>query len=135
MKFQPDRIDGLSVSGYDSSWLAVNGVRYSHGLLINASGSLKAWPCDYFADIEISHIDLIAPHETEIVLLGCGKKQIFPSKTMSNAFIARGIGLEAMSTAAACRTFNILAAEGRKVAAILLLEEPATRVIDTWLKN
>lgn len=124
MKFQPDRINGLSVSGYDSSWLAVNGVRYGHSLLINASGLLQTWPCEYFADIQTPHLDLIDPLEAEIVLLGCGKKQLFPSATISNSFLARGIGLESMSTAAACRTFNILAAEGRKVAAILLLEEP-----------
>ena len=124
MKFQSDRVNGLSVSGYDSSWLAVNSVRYSHSLLINASGLLRTWPCDYFADIQTPHLDLIEPLEAEIVLLGCGKKQLFPSAAISNAFLAKGIGLESMSTAAACRTFNILAAECRKVAAILLLEEP-----------
>jgi uncharacterized protein len=124
MKFQPDRIDGLAVSAYAPSWLAVNGVRYSHSLLINASGLVQAWPCNYFADIETIHLDLVAPQEAEIVLLGCGKKQIFPGATLTSAFLARGMGLETMNTAAACRTFNILAAEGRKVAAILLLEEP-----------
>jgi uncharacterized protein len=124
MKFQPDRIDGLAVSAYDPSWLAVNGVRYNHSLLINASGLVQAWPCNYFADIQTAHLDLIPSHEAEIVLLGCGKKQIFPGATLSSAFLAKGMGLESMSTAAACRTFNILASEGRKVAAILLLEVP-----------
>ena len=137
MKFQPDRIDGLSVSAYDSAWLAINGVRYSHSLLINASGLVRAWPCTHFADIQTNHIELIPPHEAEIVLLGCGKNQIFPSAELSSAFLAKGMGLESMNTAAACRTFNILAAEGRKVAAILLLENPQieTSVVAQEHKN
>jgi len=126
MKLQPDRTDSLSVTAYTASWIAINGVRYTHNLLISSNGLIQAWPGQFVADIQTAHLDLIAPAEAEIVLLGCGKKQLFPSAALMGAFIEKRTGLETMDTAAACRTFNILAAEGRRVAAILLLEEPAT---------
>ena len=123
MKFQPDRTDSLSITAYTASWIAINGVRYSHNLLISSNGLIQSWPGQYVADIQTIDLDLIAPTEAEIVLLGCGKKQLFPSAALVGAFIERRTGLETMDTAAACRTFNILAAEGRRVAAILLLED------------
>ena len=126
MKLQPDRTDSLSVTAYTASWIAINGVRYTHNLLISSNGLIQAWPGQFVADIQTTHLDLIAPAEAEIVLLGCGKKQLFPSAALMGAFIERRTGLETMDTPAACRTFNILAAEGRQVAAILLLEEPAS---------
>jgi len=125
MKLQPDRTDSLSVTAYTASWIAINGVRYTHNLLISSNGLIQVWPGQYVDDIQTTHLDLIAPAEAEIVLLGCGKKQLFPSAALMGAFIERRTGLETMDTPAACRTFNILAAEGRKVAAILLLEEPS----------
>ena len=123
MKFQPDRTDSLSITAYTASWIAINGVRYSHNLLISSNGLIQSWPGQYVADIQTIDLDLIAPTEAEIVLLGCGKTQLFPSAALVGAFIERRTGLETMDTAAACRTFNILAAEGRRVAAILLLED------------
>ena len=125
MKLQPDRTDSLSVTAYTASWIAINGVRYTHNLLISSNGLIQVWPGQYVDDIQTTQLDLIAPAEAEIVLLGCGKKQLFPSAALMGAFIERRTGLETMDTAAACRTFNILAAEGRKVAAILLLEDPS----------
>lgn len=59
----------------------------------------------------------------EIVLIGCGKKQIFIPAHQLVAFMESGVEVETMDTAAACRTFNVLASEGRKVTAVLLLEE------------
>ena len=125
MKLQPDRTDSLSITAYTASSIAINGVRYTHNLLISSNGLIQVWPGQYFADIQTTHLDLIAPAEAEIVLLGCGKKQLFPSAALMGAFIERRTGVETMDTPAACRTFNILAAEGRRVAAILLLEEPS----------
>ena len=125
MKLQPDRTDSLSVTAYTASWIAINGVCYTHNLLISSNGLIQVWPGQYFADIQTTDLDLIAPAEAEIVLLGCGKKQLFPSAALMGAFIERRTGVETMDTPAACRTFNILAAEGRRVAAILLLEEPS----------
>ncbi|MSQ65137.1 MAG: hypothetical protein EXR37_02085 [Limnohabitans sp.] len=126
MKLQPDRSDSLTVTAYTASWIAINGVRYSHHLLISYNGLIQAWPSQSFSGIQAAHLDLITPTGAEIVLIGCGKKQLFAPPSLTGAFIERHMGVEAMDTAAACRTFNILAAEDRRVAAILLLEVPCT---------
>ena len=62
------------------------------------------------------------------LLLGTGAIQIFPDPAIRAAFAAAGVGIEAMDTGAACRTYNILAAEGRHVVAALLVEPPADAV-------
>ena len=63
--------------------------------------------------------------DPEVVLLGTGSRQRFPHPRLSRPLADARIGLEVMSTAAACRTYNILMAEGRKVAAALLVEDAA----------
>ena len=58
--------------------------------------------------------------EVEIVLIGTGRTQSFPAAEVYRACTGRGVGLEVMSTPAACRTYNILLGEGRRIAACLL---------------
>jgi len=126
MKLQPDRSDSLTITAYSANWIAVNGIRYAHHLLINSKGLIQPWPCKNFSNFEAIHLDLLTPMEAEIILLGCGSKQLFAPPALLGAFIAKGMGLETMDTAAACRTFNILAGEGRHVAAILFLDQPSS---------
>lgn len=123
MKLQPDRSDLLSVTAYGPTWIAVNGKTYSHHLLVNAHGTVAAWTGhDLLQDLhKKSH--LVLETGCEIVLIGCGKKQLFIPAHQLMSFMESGVGVETMDTAAACRTFNVLASEGRKVAAVLLLEE------------
>jgi uncharacterized protein len=64
--------------------------------------------------------------QTEVVLLGTGRQQRFPSMQLMAALSRKGIGLEPMDTAAACRTYNVLMSEDRRVAAALLLIEPSS---------
>ena len=125
MKLQPDRSDSLAITAYTESWIAINGIRFTHHLLIDSSGLIRPWPCKNLSDIQASHLDLLSPANAEIILLGCGSKQLFAPPVLLGAFISKRMGLETMDTAAACRTFNILAGEGRRVAAILFLEQPA----------
>ena len=122
MKLQPDQSASLTVTSYAATWIAINGVRYPHNLLINSKGLVLKWPCEKFVDIQVSHLDLIEPIHAEIILLGCGNKQLFVPPELFGEFISRNMGLETMNTAAACRTFNFLASEGRRVAAVLFLE-------------
>lgn len=72
---------------------------------------------------ELSEDDLAAliAGEPEMILLGTGRKAVFPPRELLFALARRGIGLETMDTAAACRTFNVLLADGRKVAAVFLI--------------
>lgn len=122
MKLQPDRTDSLSVTAYTASWIAINGERFTEHLFISSSGLIRPWPCESFYGINAIHLDLLTTIDADIILLGCGSKQLFAPPALLGAFIEKGMGLETMDTAAACRTFNILASEGRRVAAILYLE-------------
>ena len=73
------------------------------------------------AELGEDHFDAVLATQPEIVLLGTGPTNIFPPRELTFAFARKGIGLEVMDTAAAARTFNVLANEGRRVAAVLYL--------------
>ena len=121
MKLQPDRHAGLSVTAYAEGWIAVNGSRYSHDLLISSSGTLLAWPVKDFKHLQSDHLSWLWETRADILLIGCSSKTPRPDHVSLFPLIEKGMGTEVMDTAAACRTFNILAAEGRRVAAVLML--------------
>ena len=123
MKIQPDQSELLSITAYGPDWIAVNGKSYPHHLLVSAAGTVAPWlGHDLFSDLD-SHCESVLQTGCEIVLIGCGKKHIFIPPHYLVSFTKQGIGVETMDTAAACSTFNVLASEGRKVTAILLLED------------
>lgn len=101
-------------------WFAVNGARYSASLIVLPERVL-AWSAASFAALRASDFDVLVAQAPEIVLLGTGARQRFPDPRVTRALLAARIGLEVMDLAAACRTFNILAAEDRRVAAALLI--------------
>lgn len=74
------------------------------------------------ADLDDAAIDTVLALTPALVLLGTGVRQQFPAQAVMAAFLRRGIGIEAMDNAAAARTFNLLAAEGRRVVAVFLLD-------------
>lgn len=82
---------------------------------------LGQWRGAPVAELGESHFEAVLETDPEIVLLGTGPNNIFPSRELTFAFARKGIGLEVMDTAAAARTFNVLANEGRRVAAVLYL--------------
>jgi uncharacterized protein len=82
---------------------------------------LRDWPPQSFADICEADFGLIALLQPELVLFGSGAELRFPAPAMTAGLLNQGIGVEVMSTGAACRTYNILMTEGRNVAAALLM--------------
>ena len=120
MKLQPDRADTLSVTAHGPGWLAINGERFHHSLLITSDGQNMPWPCQQFEALVPAHFELLLGLNSEIILFGSGTKHQFLHPALYQSLIAKGVGIECMDTAAACRTFNILAAEHRQVAAVLL---------------
>jgi uncharacterized protein len=121
MKFQPDAIAGPSITGYGPGWLAVNGEKFTHSLVVSSSGSRTPWECPSFEDLQATHFEQLIALEPEVVIFGSGERIRFPQPQWLVALYARRIGLETMDTQAACRTFNFLAGEGRRVVAALLL--------------
>lgn len=83
---------------------------------------VRGWPPHNFAEVTESHLDTVAELDAEIVLLGTGARAHLPNAAWMAKFARRGIGLETMATGAACRTYNVLMSEGRRVVAAILVE-------------
>jgi uncharacterized protein len=122
MKLQPDRIETQSVTAYGSGWIAIQGEKISHSVLITSEGVRLDWQCQSFDDLGTEHFEKLAELDVELVIFGSGESHRFPKPEWQVSLMQRRIGLETMNTQAACRTYNILAGEGRKVAAAFLIE-------------
>ena len=131
MKLQPDRIDGVNaVTAFVPGSVRVNAQFYTHSLLLPWRGEVQAWPCADFSELTPQHFEQLLALTPELVIFGSGRRLRFVAPSLLRALIERRIGLETMDTAAACRTYNVLASEGRQVVAALLLDEsppPATQ--------
>ena len=124
MKLQPDKSDVQAISGYGPGWVGVNGEKITHSVIITSSGDRIAWESDTFEGLDAEHFAKLAETGAEVVIFGSGSRIRFPKPAWLKPLITRRIGIETMDTAAACRTYNILAQEGRSVAVALLLEQP-----------
>jgi uncharacterized protein len=124
MKLQPDKFDVQSISGYGPGWVSVNAEKITHSVIICSSGERIDWPLERFEDLGAAHFAQLAQVEAEVVIFGSGSRIRFPNAAWLAPLMARRVGVETMDTAAACRTYNILAQEGRSVAVALLLEQP-----------
>jgi uncharacterized protein len=122
MRFTLDSTSGINIiRSYGGGELRVNDAVYRGALILSAS-TILAEPgirsLDDLIGIDVSRILALDP---ELVLLGTGARQIFPAASFGAQFLRAGIGFEVMDTGAACRTFNVLVAEQRRVAALLAL--------------
>jgi len=90
-------------------------------LIVTMQEVMEGWPPQCIDELEGHHFDEVWRRKPELVLLGSGENFRFPAATLMVQFAEVGIGFEVMDTAAACRTYNILTAEGRDVMALLLL--------------
>ncbi len=121
MKFLPDPTESSSVTGYGPGWVTVNGEKYTASVVLSTLGAPFLWGCAQFDDLQNSHFETLLALNAELVIFGSGERIRFPKPALLQALYAKRIGVETMDTQAACRTYNFLAAEGRKVVAALLL--------------
>jgi len=121
MKITPDELSDLAITGHGIGWIEVNGVKHESSLLVTASGIKKIIEISRVQSLTLDDFRYLADLPVDIALLGTGHHQQFISPNLLVPLMNKGIGFESMSTAAACRTFNVLASEGRKVGALLLL--------------
>ncbi len=130
MKLQPDRLDVQSILGYGPGWVGLghNGVaeKIGHSIVIGSRGEKFDWHCTRFEELTAEHFSLLAQTQPELVIFGSGTRLRFPPPAFLRALMAQRIGIETMDTLAACRTYNILAGEGRQVIAALLIEAEGT---------
>lgn len=108
-------------TGHGPDYVAVNGQRYTQALVVMARAVRADWPATDFASLTADHFDYFLELQPEVILLGTGAQQRFPHPELFRSLIERGIAIEFMDTPAACRTYNILVAEDRKVVAAVLL--------------
>ena len=126
MKLQPDRLDVQAILGYGPGWVGLgsNGVaeKIERSIVIGSRGEKFDWNCARFEDLTEEHFTMLAATQPELVIFGSGTRLRFPPPAFMRALMQRRIGIETMDTLAACRTYNILAGEGRLVIAALLIE-------------
>ena len=110
------------ISGYGQGWVQIAQTRHQHSLLVLPNQIIPEWGTSTAGALTEAHFEAIAALNPEIVLLGTGSKIQFPHPRLWHCLVNAGIGMECMDTGAACRTYNILMAEGRHVAAALILQ-------------
>jgi uncharacterized protein len=124
MKIQLETATGqYRVRSYGPGSVTVNEAIYTTSLVLTPERVLANWPPAAFADLAAAHFEAIVPLRPEVLLLGTGARLRFPPPACLAPLARAGIGVEVMDTGAACRTYNILLADGRRVAAALLMIE------------
>jgi uncharacterized protein len=109
------------VRSYSDTELRIGEQRVQRSCLVTAERLITDWPPASFAELAPVHLDAIFALAPELVLLGTGPVQRFPAAAVRAEFTRRGLGLEVMQLGAACRTFNVLVQEQRRVLAALFL--------------
>ena len=131
MKLQPDRLDVQSILAYGAGWVGLgnNGVaeKIDYSIVIGSKGEKFAWNCLHFEQLTAEHFAVLGNLKPELVIFGSGARLRFPPPAFLRTLMDERIGLETMDTLAACRTYNILAGEGRHVIAALIVEPQETR--------
>jgi uncharacterized protein len=122
LKLHADTPTALNtVTAYGPGFIEINKVRHTSALLLTPE-RVEPWPTASFDALTEADFERLRALGPEVALLGTGARQRFPHPRLTRALGEARIGLEAMTTAAACRTYNILMAEGRRVACILFPE-------------
>lgn len=122
MRLQLSASNGLNqVTGCGAGFVSVNGVRYQRSLLVTPQRLVPDWPASESQPLSFERIAEIVPHAPEVILLGTGSALRFPPAAALRPLIEAGIGYEVMDTRAACRTYNVLVTENRRVLAALII--------------
>ncbi len=116
-----DSADGFNIRAFEPGRIRVNERDYTDNLILTPGRLLENWSARNIETLCAEHFEAVLELEPDILLLGTGEAQVFPPAACFARLMQRRIGIEIMDTAAACRTYNILAAEDRRVAAALLL--------------
>lgn len=121
MKFQLDNtFDGNAVQHVRAGELVIRGQRHTQPVLVPFQGDVVAWHGQSVDDLDEAFFTQLAAQQPELVLVGSGSQLKLVHPRLTRALYERGIGVDAMDTHAACRTFNILISEGRKAWALLI---------------
>jgi uncharacterized protein len=109
-------------TAYGDRYVVVNGRRLDTSVIVLPDRIVEDWGATAFDALAAAHMATLAGLECEVVLLGTGRLLRFPRPELLRPLVQAGVGIEVMDVQAACRTYNILASESRKVAAALLFD-------------
>jgi uncharacterized protein len=122
MRFAQDSTSGINViRAYGNGELRINESVYRGAVILSAASVIADANIHNLEQLIALEVSRTLALEPELVLLGTGVRQIFPAPAFGAQFLRAGIGFEVMDTGAACRTFNVLVSEQRRVAALLLI--------------
>jgi uncharacterized protein len=121
MKFHLNTAEGNVFTGHGEGFIRLGVVEYRENILVTPDRIVTGWATAGFDALTEAEFAAMAALQPEVALLGTGARLRFPEPRVTRPLIDAGIGLEVMDTPAVCRTFNILAAEGRRVAAGVLV--------------
>ena len=123
MKLHTTNTAGLNLfTAYGDDYAAVNQEKHQKNIILLPESIIPEWTSATVSTLTEADMQILLGLGTEIILLGTGKRLRFPPVELLRPFALAGVGLDVMDLQAACRTYNILAAEGRKVAAALLFD-------------
>ena len=111
-----------TVTGYDERGVEINAVHFDYSLTVLPETPPRPWNVASFDDLTPEHFELIERDTPDVVILGTGARQRFVHPRLVASLYARRVGVECMDNKAACRTYNILMGEGRKVTLALIIE-------------
>jgi len=123
LKFTRELAGTISIRKVSAGTVHVNNEAFAHSIVLTPEEVLGKWHDKPVAELTATDFADVLDKGPEIVLLGTGSRNIFPPRELTFAFARLGVGLETMDSAAAARTFNVLAHEGRRVATVLYLCE------------
>ena len=121
LKFTRELSARLVIRSVSETAIRINDEEYSDSVALTAEDILGPWTSASIAELTVADFAAVFETKPEIVLLGTGTSNLFPPRELTFAFARKGVGLEVMDTAAAARTFNVLANESRRVTAVLYL--------------
>ena len=121
MKFTREMPNSLMIRSVSADGIRIGDDLFDQTIGLAADGVLENWEAKSVESLEESDFADLLSGEPEVIVLGTGRTNIFPPRELVFALARRQIGLEVMDTAAAARTYNVLAGEGRRVAALLFM--------------
>lgn len=122
MRLTDDRTAGaFLVRSYAPGELRINDDVLDRSCVLRADQLIRDWRPQTIDELTLADLEVVLALEPEVIVLGAGERQRFPPIALLSAILARGVGCEVMATDAACRTYNVLVSEDRKVVAALFV--------------
>lgn len=122
MRLTDDRTAGaFLVRSYSPGELRINDDVLHRSCVLRADQLIRDWRPQSIDELTLADFEVVLALQPEVIVLGAGERQRFAPIALLSAVLARGVGCEVMATDAACRTYNVLVSEDRKVVAALFV--------------